>query len=86
MTARTRKTAVTVDDEPTEEMPAIEFEPGFTFESAHVVVDGIGRITTVCSVCGFDVESGSGVHSTSLIRRTIERCPNCGSRNEAYGR
>lgn len=63
-----------------------EIEPVKTcqFQMAHIVVAGIGRITTKCSACGGDVESELDIHSTSLIRKTVAKCPYCGAVNEDY--
>ena len=69
------------DSDKTEEMEPVKT---CQFQMAHIVVSGIGRITTKCSECGGDVESELDIHSTSLIRKTVARCPYCGAVNEDY--
>lgn len=63
-----------------------EIEPVKTcrFQMSSVVVSGISRITTKCSACNGDVEGQLDVHSTSLIRKTVPKCPFCGAINEDY--
>lgn len=75
---------VKADPGKTEEFPAIELDKECHFQMKSVVVSGLSRVTTTCSACGGDVEDYIGVHSTSLIRKTLDKCPFCGATNLDY--
>lgn len=73
---KTEEIHVIADDKPADDK--------CQFKMSTVVVGGIGRVTTKCSNCGGDVEDFFDIHSTSVIRRSIEACPFCGALNEDY--